>query len=135
IVIEKAMRPLATQFAIVGAADEGGVLTGHGRLVAEPIERPSLHLAFVHLAAVQHVMKRMQIMIPLRSDSADRGFEFRHLHRRLVAAKLSRFLSEADRVHRRTSMPSKLTSQPAASATLRASEFSSRIGLELLMWM
>ena len=66
VVIENAMRPFAAQLAIVDAADEGGVLARHRRLVAVAVERPGLHLRLVELAAVQHVMKGMQVVIALR---------------------------------------------------------------------
>src|SRR3569623_1544585 len=131
--IENAMGPLAAQFAIVGTADQRGVLPRNGRLIAVAVQRPGLDLPLIQLAPMEHVMKRVQVMIALRTHGPDCFFEFGRRHRRLIAATLSCFLLKADRVHRRTSMPSKPTSQPDASTTLRASEFSSRMGLELLM--
>ena len=75
VVIEHAMHPFAAQLAVVEAADEGGVLARHRRLVAVAVERPGLHLRLLELAAVQHVMERMLVVVALGADRADRRLE------------------------------------------------------------
>ena len=45
------------------------------RLIDVAIERPGLNLALVEFAIVQHVVKRMQVVVPYRTDRAQRSFE------------------------------------------------------------
>ena len=55
VMIVDAADPFAAQFAVVGARHQRGVLARHGVLIAIAVERPGLHLALVHLAAMQHL--------------------------------------------------------------------------------
>ena len=127
------MHPFAAQLAVVEAADQGGVLARHGRLVAVAVERPGLHLRLCQLAAVQQVMERMLVVIALGADGADRRLEFGNRHR-LLRFALGALTLQAYRFgHRRTSMPSYPTSHPAPSMDLRAGEFSSSAGFELFI--
>ena len=71
VVIVDAMDPFAAQLAVVRAAHEGGVLARHGFLIAIAVERPGRDLALVELAAVQHLMERMEVVIAHGADSAD----------------------------------------------------------------
>jgi hypothetical protein len=82
---------------------------------------------------MEHVMERVEIVIALGANGADRGLELSDAHRRFAIAPDGRFLFKTNGRHRLTSIPSKPTSQPALSTTLRASEFSSSTGFELLM--
>ena len=75
VMIEQAVRPLAAQLAVIEAADEGRVLARDCRLVAVAIECPCLHLRLLQLAAVQHVMERMLVVIALGADGADGSLE------------------------------------------------------------
>jgi transposase len=45
------------------------------RLIDVAIERPGLNLALVEFAIVQHVVKRMQVVVAHRTDRAQRSFE------------------------------------------------------------
>ena len=76
VVIVDARNPFAAQCAVVGARHQRGVLARHGVLIAIAVERPGLHLPLVHLAAMQHLVKNVFVVIALGADRADRGFEF-----------------------------------------------------------
>ena len=131
--IEQAVRPLAPQLAVIEAADEGRVLARDRRLVAVAIECPCLHLRLLQLAAVQHVMERMLVVIALGADGADGCLEVGN-RPRLLSFALDALTLQAERFrHRRTSIPSYPTSQPAPSMVLRAGEFSSSAGFELFI--
>jgi hypothetical protein len=82
---------------------------------------------------MQHVMERMLVVVALGAHGADRGLKVGAAHR-LVRFALGAHALKADGLgHRRTSKPSYPTSQPAPSIVLRAIEFSSSAGFELLM--
>ena len=123
-----AVNPFAAQLAVMHAAHEGGVLARHRLLIAIAVERPGLHLAFVQLAAMQHLMERMLVVIALLADGADRGLErLLRQGRRVVP------LGRRELVHSVTSMPSAPISHPAAFTIARSFDEASSVGLELLM--
>ena len=119
VVVEHAVHPFAPQLAVVHAAHQGGVLARHAGLVAVAVERPGLHLALVELAAVQQAMERVLVVVALGADLADGRLQ------------LGRVVIR--RAHRRISMPSKATSQPARSTARRSGPPSRSAGLELFM--
>ena len=125
VMVGVAMQPFAAQFAIVAAADEGGVLARDRRLIDIAVKRPSPYLALVELTFVKHVVKRVQIVIALRADRAERSFQ----------ALRIQWLRRHVLVHGVTSIPSKAMSQPAAFTFASSGDPSMRIGLELLMWI
>jgi hypothetical protein len=129
VVVMDAVNPLAAQFAIMGAAHEGGVLARHSLLIAIAVQSPGAHLILVQLAAVQQLMERMLVVIALGADGADRGLEILPGQRSFVE-KGVRF---DDVVHRATSIPSSPISQPAALASARSLELASSTGFELLI--
>ena len=86
VVIVDARNPFAAQCAIVGARHQGGVLARHGVLIAIAVERPGLHLPLVHLAAMQHLMEHVLVVIALGADRADRGFNSSGVKNASVAA-------------------------------------------------
>ena len=75
VMILDPMAPFAPQFPVEGAADQGGVLPGHARLIAVAIECPRLYLPHPQFAAVQQVMKRVLVVIALSADRAQCGFK------------------------------------------------------------
>jgi len=83
VMVDDAMQPLAAQFMIVAAPDQGRVLARDCRLVDVAVEGPGLHLALVEFAVVQKAMERMQVVIALGADGPQHrlkrlgGHEFR----------------------------------------------------------
>ena len=70
-----AVDPLPPKFAILAARDQRRILSRNCRLIDEAVERPGLHLALAELAVVQQVVERVQIVIALRTDGAQRAFQ------------------------------------------------------------
>jgi hypothetical protein len=64
------MAPFLPDTAVAEPRDHDGVLQRNRALVIIAIERPGLDLALVQLAAVQQPVKRMQAVIPRRTDVA-----------------------------------------------------------------
>src|SRR5262249_31648962 len=98
---------------------DGGVLHRDDRLVEIAVQRPGLDLAAVQLAAMQQGMERVQIVVTLRADGAQSGFQLFRAH------QLG---------HSEILMPSSATSQPCAAASACSGEPSSSTGLVVLMW-
>src|SRR5262249_25790510 len=118
VMVEDSLDPLAAQATFRRATDECCVLARHGGLITVSVQCPGLHLALVELARVQHAVKRMLVVVALRTDLPDRGLQLRWSQRG---------------AHNRNSMPSKPTSQPARSTKARSGLAASRTGFELLM--
>ncbi len=125
VMIGDAVQPLAAQFAILAARDQGRILARDRRLIDEAVERPGLHLALVELAVVQKAVERMQVVIAHRADGAQRRLE-------RVGGHGFRWRMD---VHEEISIPSNAISQPAAFTFASSGDPSMRIGFELLMWM
>src|SRR5215475_15802571 len=115
--VDKTRAPFAAHGGILAARNKACVLDGDHRLIIVTIECPGLHLAFAALAAVQQRVKRMQAMVALCTDIAQRGFRF-------VRRK---------QLHSTVSIPSSATCQPASSTFRRSTEPSIRTGLVLLI--
>src|SRR5262245_3255579 len=115
--VDKTRAPFAAHGRILATRDQARVLDGDHRLVIVTIERPGLYLAFAALAAVQQRVKRMQSMVALCTDVAQRGFQF----------------VRREQFHSTISIPSSATCQPASSTLRRSAEPSIRTGLVLLI--
>ena len=96
VVVGDAMEPFAAEVAVVAAAHEGSVLQRDRRLIAVAVQRPRLHLPLVQLAAVQETVERVQIVVALGPDRAQRRLEPFGAQR----------LGQDRLVHGRTSIPS-----------------------------
>ena len=96
VVVGDAVEPFAAELPVVAAAHEGSVLARDRRLIDVAVQRPRLHLPLVQLAAVQEVVERVQVVVALGPDRAQRGFEPFGAQR----------LGQDRLVHGRTSIPS-----------------------------
>src|SRR5262249_41115521 len=117
VVIDQARAPFAPQRRIIAARNEARIFQRNRGLIVVAVERPGLHLAPGAFAAMQQAMERVQAMIALGPDVAQRCFELVGSHE----------------PHSTISIPSSATAQPAASTRRRSGESSTRIGLVLLM--
>ena len=77
VVIEYSVQPLAPQLGVLEPGDQAGVLARDRRLIAVSVERPRLHLAPAQLAAMEHPVKRVLVVVALRPDGAQLVFQLR----------------------------------------------------------
>jgi hypothetical protein len=75
VVIDKPLAPHAPERRIITARDQARILVRYPRLVVVAIERPGLHLALRASAAMQELMERMQPVIALGAEIAQRRFQ------------------------------------------------------------
>jgi hypothetical protein len=96
VMVDDAPAPFPAQLRRRQLRQGMGVLDRDHRLVIVAVQRPRLDLRLRQLAAVQQLVERMQMMIALGADGAQRRFEF-------VGPKQAIALF---RLHGLTSMPS-----------------------------
>ena len=127
VVIGDPRDPRAAKFGVVGLGEDQRILLGNRPLIVETIFDPRLQLPPREFALMHQHVKRMLVVIGRlanRTQARDEffgrvGFAFGHIVRA--------------RSHSVKSMPSSATSHPACSISRRSAEFSSRMGLVLLM--
>ena len=103
VVIDQPPAPFATQLGGGQARDQRRVLGRDVGLVVVAVERPGLHLRARAAPVVQHPVERMQVVVALGADAAQR---------RLQLVRRQRLVSVG---HRASSMPSSATSQPCGT--------------------
>src|SRR5882757_1030740 len=120
VVVDQTAAPIASQFGIVAARKQVGVLDRDHRLIVVAIERPGLDLPLGAEPAVQEMMERMQAVVTPCADIPQFCFE-------LVFTQQP--------AHNMTSIPSSAISQSSRMTRACSGEPSTRIGLVLLIWM
>ena len=76
IVIDDPFAPSAAEGGVIVARKDDGVLDRNDALVVVAIERPGLQLRAGELAFVHQQMERMAMVVSLRADRAQVGFQF-----------------------------------------------------------
>src|SRR6516164_3554449 len=119
VMVEDTLDPLAADFAIRAVREHRRVLDWNANLIVVTVRHPAADLGRGGEPVRHALVERMMYVVAIAKGSQ---------------AGLERLAVE-DSAHKASSMPSKATSILSCSNVRRSSEFSSRIGLVLLMWM
>src|SRR5699024_3806006 len=111
--------PDAAQHGVVHAPENACVLQRHDPLIAIAVQRPGANLVDAAPAAMQAAVERVQVVVALRADPAERRLQVIGAHQPC---------------HSVSSMPSCAISQPSASTAARSALPGRQTGLVLLMW-